>query len=197
MGMIRYVVDPKETVALRFDDPGFVEALASADGDFHDQLERLLGGPPTEADLSGFIADGVVIHARAGVTGRDDARLGNDSQQDDARKGIKVDVPRATESKWGLWVLRVEDAESIAGIAGGVPAGLSDRNKAVRQETFGALPAPVQDAFVARLRVHERDARRDALRDPSRTHSPATGKGSRSTFDSASGPSADAHPDNA
>jgi len=190
MGLIRYTVDARETVALRFDDPGFVEALASADGDFHDQLERLLGGPPAEADLSAFIADGVVIHARAGVTGRDDARLGNDSQQDDARKGIKVDVPRATESKWGLWVLRVEDTD------GSVPAGLSDRNKAVRQETFGALPAPVQDAFVARLRVHERDARRDALRDPSRTHSPATGKGYRPTFVSADGQPADAHQDN-
>lgn len=188
MGMIRYTVDPKETVALRFDDPDFLDALASAEGDFYDQLERLLGGVPAEADLSGFVADGVVLHARASVSGREDGRLGNDSQQDDARKGIKVDVPRATESKWGLWVPSVEDA------AGGVPAGLSDRNRAVRQETFGALPAPVQDAFVARLRVHERDARRDALRDPSKTHSPATGKGYRPTLASADGPSADAHP---
>lgn len=186
MGLIRYTVDPKETVALRFDDPDFIEALASADGDFHDQLERLLGGAPSEADVSAFVADGVVIHARASVSGRDDARLGNDSQQDDARKGIKVDVPRATESKWGLWVLRVEDTD------GSVPAGLSDRNKAVRQETFGALPAPVQDAFVARLRVHERDARRDALRDPSKTHSSATGKGYAPSSGSASGHSAPA-----
>ena len=68
-----------------------------------------------------------------------------------------------------------------------VPAGLSDRNRAVRQETFGALPAPIQDAFVARLRVHERDARRDALRDPSRTHSAATGKGSRTPSTSVGG----------
>lgn len=185
MGQVRWTVDPRETIALRFDDQDFLDTLASAEGDFKDQLERWLGGPPADADLSAFVADGVVIHAKAGITGREDGKLGNDSQQKDARQGIKVDVPRATESLWGAWVTGVEDTD------GSLPVGLSAPNRAKREETFALLLAPVQDALTARLRVHIRGANRDALRDPAKVTSPS-GKLLRPTFDSASGTNANA-----
>lgn len=181
MGMIRYTVDPKAEIALRFDDPDFLEALATADGDFADQLERLLAAKPAEADLSAFVADGVVIHARAGITGREDDKLGNASQQADARKGIKVDVPAANESLWGAWVVRVSDNDES------VPQALSDRNRDRRQEAFGQLLAPVKDAMMARLVVHVRDVKRGALRDPAQTKARDGGKLLAPTFGSADG----------
>lgn len=188
MGLVRYTVDRNATNALRFDDDNFLDALSAADGDFKDLLCRLLGvesGSPVDADLSAFVADGVVIHARASISGRDDARLTTESQAADTRKGPKLDAARAVESQWGAWVVGVSDDD------GSVPDALSAHDRKKREEAFGLLPVAVQDAFTARLRVHIRDVSRDALRDPSQTHSRATGKDFRPTSASAAGRSAD------
>lgn len=186
MAHVRWTVDPREEVALRFDDDNFTAALKAAAGDLADSLERLLGGPPADATFDALIADGVVIMARAGITGREDDELGNRAQQSDARKGIKVDVHEANLAQWGAWVTGVQDS------AGEAPAGLSDRNRKRREEAFGALPAPLKNALAARLIIHVREATAGALRDPKKVQPRAGGKAQVLTFDSASGDGASA-----
>ena len=186
MGHVRWTVDPKEEVALRFDDEDFTGALKASVGDMHDQLERLLGVPPADATFDSLVADGVVIMARAGITGREDDELGNRSQQADARKGIKVDVPEASAAQWGVWVVAVRDNE------GAVPAALSDRNRRRREEAFGALPSGLKDALSARLLVHIKEANAGALRDPAKVTPRSGGKGQPPTFGSAAGGAAGA-----
>jgi len=181
MGNVRWTVDPRATVALRFDDDDFIAALKTAEGDFRDKLESLLGGPPEAADFSDLVGDGVVIHARAGITGREDDDLGNRAQQSDARRGIKVDVAAANAALWGVWVTTVEDE------AGSVPEKLASRNQATRESAYLMLPATLKDVLMARLQVHIRDAKRGAMRDPAQTKARAEGNSRAPTWANADG----------
>ena len=186
-GHVRWSVDPKEEVALRFDDENFTAALKASAGDLADSLERLLGGPPADATFDALIADDVVIMARAGIGHRADNELGNRSQQRDARKGVKVDVHEANIAQWGAWVVGVTDA------VGNVPSGLSSRKRRDREDAFGALPAGLADYLTARLMIHVREAKRGALRDPRAVAPhPETGKGRAQTSGSAGGSDVDA-----
>ena len=185
MGTIRWTVDPKAEVALRFDDADFLAALQASTGDQADSLERLLGCPPVDATFDMFINDGVVIMARAGITGREDDELGNRAQQSDARKGIKVDVYEANIASWGVWVVAVDDKDRS------LPAGLSDRNRKRREEAFGALPAGIKDVLTARLGVHIKAATRGPLRDPNKVAAREGGKAPAPIYDNANGDHAD------
>lgn len=162
-GRVRWSVDPKATKRIRFDDAEFHAALTADAAKENSPLAKLLDVPAAaDADFSDFIADGVYINARIGITAGEEDQLQNMAQQDDARQGVKVDVDRYNRAWFAVWVLGVGSDEPGAEPA----AGLSDPSKRRREDAIGALPAPVRSALFARLRVHVDDVSRPAMRDP-------------------------------
>lgn len=167
MGLIRWTVDPRATVRLRFDDEEFVAALIADDGDADRPLARLLGKKSAQDfDFSNFVADGVWMTARAGIRGDEEDELLRAMQQRDARQGVKTD-PGAYNNLWfATWVLEVGADD------GDLPKGLSSNAKRNRVEAVAALPTYIRDALFCRLRVHEDSQNAPAIRDPEK----ATGK---------------------
>ncbi|MBK8260270.1 MAG: hypothetical protein IPK80_02910 [Nannocystis sp.] len=168
IGNVRWSVDPRATKRIRFDDTDFQDALigdASREGT---PLAKLLEAEAaTDGDFTAFIADGVYLDARLGITAGEDDQLQNHAQQDDARKGVKVDIDRYNRAWFATWVLGVGTDDTEA--TGAIPPGLSAGRKSDREAAIGSLPTPVRAVLFARLRAHVDDVSRPALRDPLRS----------------------------
>lgn len=168
---IRWTVDPRETTRIMFDDPDFVAALeadATKEGSPLATLLGMMGGRAADADFSDFVAEGVYLDVRLGITAGEEDQLQNYAQQDDARKGVKYDVDRHNRKWFGAWVTGVGDA---MGADSKLPKGLSSARRGDREDAVGALPAAVRGALFARLRVHTDHANRPAMRDPLQSRS--------------------------
>lgn len=162
MGSVRWSVSTSATSALRFDDVEFIEALVADAGKEGSPLAKLLEVEvATDADLSAFVDDGVVIHARHGITAGEEDALYTGGVYEDARKGVRPDVGRFNQTWFATWVTGVTADDPAA-----VPAGLSNRARRTREDAVAALPVPVRAALFARLRVHVDSVNRPAMRDP-------------------------------
>lgn len=166
---IRLSVDPTSTVALRFDDPEFLEALRTEDEDKKKTFTALLGGEePAEYDFSPYVEDGWWIRIRKGITGHEDDVISNRSQQEDARKGVKLDVAGANETLLATWVKAVgcdDDGHADKQLI----AKLSDRRQRVREAAWAEVETGVRGAFLMRVRVFIDEQHRPAERDPNKT----------------------------
>lgn len=170
MSRIRYSVDPQSSKPLRFDDPEFELALEADHGNADEDkkagpLALLLGVKrATDFDFTGFIEDGVTLHARHGITGGDEDRLLTNAQM----TGDRVNLEIANGRWFTTWVRSVEVGEDtdLSSDDKKAFAGLSHMNRKKREETFGLLPLGVRKAFIARLRAHTDEANQPAMRDP-------------------------------
>lgn len=166
-GSVRWSVDPKATTRLRFDDPAFEEALRCDDDDDDKPIARVLGVKhAADFDFSSFVADGVYLDARLGITGAEEDELTRSMVQDDARRGTKMDPGKYNNLWFAMWVVAVGDELSEDS---GIPGGLSAGSRKVRADTVAGLPVPVRDALLARLRSHVDAQTKPAMRDPGKT----------------------------
>lgn len=162
MGRVRWSIDKGDRIALRFDDAAFIDACQDTGDEMYDTLRRTLGCAPEDADFSSFIADGVYLEGRCGITMAEENKIANLSQQDDARQGIKVDIDRIEAMTFAIW------CTGVYASLGELPEKLRSTRQTDRQEAFRQLPTNVGAVLYARLQVHIRDQRRPALRDPKR-----------------------------
>lgn len=167
MGQVRWSVDPKATVPLRFDDADFLDALR-ADGDAEDPrpLASLLDVKvAADVDFSAMVADGVCIVARETITGPESDRL-QVAMQLAERRGTKYNANDYNREWWATWVLGVTD--EVDGLPDQLRKGLNSADKSQRAEAIcnRLLPLGVRQRLFARLRAHEEAVKAPAMRDP-------------------------------
>lgn len=188
---LRLSANPNATTPLRFDDQEFLEAIEDDDGDDAKKnqagqgpLAQILGVMKAgDRDLSAFVDDGWVLHARQAITGRDEDSIAASTQ----RSNGSVDFSALGEAWWSTWVLRVElppeTADEMEPEDRRVYQDLSSSNRKVRGEALSRLPTYVRDGLRVRLRAHVDSVARSAERDPMMTspkgpagqYPPATG----------------------
>lgn len=160
---VRWSVDPTQTVALRFDDMEFVEALEDDERDEDSPLAQLLGVKhASEVDFAALVSGGVTIHARLGIPAKKADKLTLIAQASDRKQGMRYNAEAYNEAWFAAWVTKVTDEVSPTR----VPADLSSPIETARGEAVGRLPDALRGQLFARLRVHVDKAGKPAKRDP-------------------------------
>ena len=163
----RQTTSTQKTVDLRFDDPSFLAALVADDNVAETDtkparpLAKVLGVERAEEfDFGALIDAGVMLVVKAGLTGDQAA-----SQYDAAREKGEFSYAASRRHTFHKWVTKVscEDPEMALVFA---PGGLSAKAEAIQKAAFGALPAWLCNAYIARLQVHEEAAMLPPVRDP-------------------------------
>src|SRR3990172_7912935 len=109
MGQVRWSVDPNATVALRFTDEDFIEALQNDKGRETKALALLLEvEDAADYDFSEMVEDGVVITARESITGPEYDHLQVVMQLAE-RKGPRYNAADYNREWWAPWVRGLSD----------------------------------------------------------------------------------------
>lgn len=162
-----------ETVALRLDDPEFIEALRDDpvepdDDNPHGRgpLSILLEEDrAVDFDFAPYIEDGWVIHARSTIGSGEEDAITNAGQ----RRGGGVDMVALRRTDWQTWVKGVavpdEKLEGADVATRKAIADLSSTSPKMRGEAYEKLPIQVRRVFSCRLRAHK-----DAQGQPAKRH---------------------------
>jgi len=168
MGQVRWSVDPNATVALRFTDEDFIEALQNDKGRETKALALLLEvEDAADYDFSEMVEDGVVITARESITGPEYDHLQVVMQLAE-RKGTRYNAADYNRDWWATWVRGLSD--EVDGIPPKLRQGMASSDKRQREEAISSrqLPKRTRQMLFARLRAHEDAVNMPALRDPKR-----------------------------
>lgn len=155
-------------VALRFNDPDFLDALERDESDDSGDVKRPLAGllglkRAADFDVAPYVEAGLTIYAREAVPGAAEKRL-----YTDARHGDDVDIVKFNASRWALWVTGLavnDDVEWERESDRKAFALLASSDKAKRLEGYNLLERRMQDILTCRVRVHMEQAGRPAERD--------------------------------
>lgn len=164
---IRWTVDTRASKRLRFDDPEFVEAYTSGEGnEYWAAIDSALraGTTPSDVDWSYYADAGIFLQARAGIKGAEQDAMTNAAQTDVTTKGYQVNMEVFNREWLALWILQVGAQDEDAAAA--IPPDLSSPKRSARAAAWADVPSEVRQAMMARLAVHVKYTERPPDRDP-------------------------------